>query len=583
MRCAPSIGCRLVVLTCTVLALFHPPVRGAALQVEVAAGLQGYYKPGKWLPVRVAVENTGVELRAALTIEAHGRRFIKPLVLPSPAKKAYALDIVLDDSQRELAVSLSTAGIPIATARAKLIPIAAAEPLVLVVGDTSWASHLLPPRHGSAPVSHVAYVPPEALPESWQGWQAVSAALLEMNALEAMRTEQRRALSRWLLLGGRLLLSGSKQRGQQADFSGQLLSLASPLTPPQTAGQATTMAVGLGTLIRRHEAPETHEAPTGLPSPGLWGTRLDGRPRAGMQTVTLQDSQIVQRLAAIHKDGTQRAGYFGMFVLLYVVLVALLCGIRYPLAPAWGWFAAMGAAAGAWALLSLWWGSIVFGGAILAQEVSLVHVFAKSSEQYVMTSALLRFPRRREYHLYDTPAAYYDILAAGDEKETLQYVFDAHVAPAGIRLYAPMWSQKRLLRERFVDRAWFPAESPEATEVVTNRSPFDLRHCYLLRADGVQRLPAAARGQRLDLGRQTRRESEAAALWAQPTLLGQTLLRYRNAITLQGYPDCVICALPVERPNLTSANYRVRGTATGVLIYHLGPPTPRQPGTRRDD
>jgi hypothetical protein len=228
------------------------------------------------------------------------------------------------------------------------------------------------------------------------------------------------------------------------------------------------------------------------------------------------------------------------------------------------------------ALLTSWIGYIVYPGTVVSQEFTLVHVWPGQSEVYVTTGALLLSPAQQNYFFETTAAAaYIDMGEVAGPEKPLAYALEAPYIPAHTQLYMDLWTKRRLLVERFAASPGFFAEPGEATDQgvagqVSNRSSFDLQHCYRLTSRGVHRLPDIPAGHTLRLESQedTVRVGSLQTR-GQPELLARVLSRYRVTPATADSTARVVCAATGVVPGVTSPRHKVRHTGATVLVYHL--------------
>ena len=82
----------------------------ALVAMEVAAGLGGLYRPGRWMPVSVTMENRGQALEGVLEVELGSARVSTPVDLPAPSRKRFDLALPAPHAQSHLSVRLRAGG-----------------------------------------------------------------------------------------------------------------------------------------------------------------------------------------------------------------------------------------------------------------------------------------------------------------------------------------------------------------------------------------------------------------------------------------------------------------------------------------
>jgi hypothetical protein len=206
------------VLTATVLTAFSTGASAAAqtparpsgpVALTATAGLGGVGKPGRWTPVRIAVENTGDTLSGELLVQWNGAVVHRSVVLSAPSRRQFEVDIRTPDASGTISVRLRSNGIDLQSVDIPIRLSPPDEPVTLCV--TSAGSF------AGDPAECTSTTTPESLPRSMRGYDAADRVIWRPGPESALADDQRVALDRW--------------RGyRQLDDAG-VLSLAPALAP----------------------------------------------------------------------------------------------------------------------------------------------------------------------------------------------------------------------------------------------------------------------------------------------------------------------------------------------------------------
>src|SRR5262249_13770566 len=240
------------------------------------------------------------------------------------------------------------------------------------------------------------------------------------------------------------------------------------------------VAVGLGSLlVVRSSSPLASTTKT-LALPAAWQAWLDGNRATPVLWPVLLDRQLMQRGAMQAGDEARLAYTLGICMALYVGTVAVLLGaVRPTLAHPWRGYMAVGGLSLVFALLTCVIGYVVYPGAVVSRELTLVHVFPQQPEAYITTSATLLSPAPQHYDIEAvSSAAYLETLEMAEAAGRLTHVFDAQHTPTSTQLYMPLWARRHFVVEQFTTSPGFFVEPETTTNEVINRSSFHLQHCH---------------------------------------------------------------------------------------------------------
>src|SRR5499427_6777356 len=205
-----------------ILALVLGCVPGSAVAqvtMEARLGLQGVLRLGKWNALTVQVHNAGgavigtLGVRTWLGSEARGdfhtTTFTRPVELPPGARKRFTFAVPISGIADPVEVTLRTDETVLAQQRLDLHEALHAEQVI--VGLTQDVSLDFLATVFTKTHTRVVYLPPNALPQHWSGYDSVSAVVVKGVSLQALSAEQNTALHEWLANGGTLIAAGDSQ------------------------------------------------------------------------------------------------------------------------------------------------------------------------------------------------------------------------------------------------------------------------------------------------------------------------------------------------------------------------------------
>lgn len=211
---------------------------GDGLALSAVAGYDGYFKDEQWVPIHVAVANSGAPVEGELRVVTGGSAsnqvvYASPVSLPTRSDKRVTLYVYLPGFASELDVLLvDDEGDTAANATVPVRRLSRHALLYGVVSDEPVDLDLLEDVTGNRTEAAVAYIDVEHLPEAGAAWSNLDVLIFTNVDSGRLTPEQREALSGWVALGGQLVVTGGSGWQQTAAaFVEQL-----PATP---AGSAT--------------------------------------------------------------------------------------------------------------------------------------------------------------------------------------------------------------------------------------------------------------------------------------------------------------------------------------------------------
>ncbi len=218
-------------------------VAGASscLSIHTIVGFDGLVRLGRWNPVIVEVENSGVSKRLAITVEIEkgmsyrtNRRltYTRHSELPRGARKRYDFAVPLESSGNPIVIRVEHNGEIILEKKHSLLGKVVRTPLVVALSRSGAFDFLIPE-------SVVTYPHPELMPELWNAYDAADAIIFHNADLHGLSLAQIDAIEQWIDTGGTLVVVGGShlsvlpkqlQRLVPVDFVGlSSMSLEAPI------------------------------------------------------------------------------------------------------------------------------------------------------------------------------------------------------------------------------------------------------------------------------------------------------------------------------------------------------------------
>lgn len=228
-----------------------------SLTFATEVGFDGYYKPGGWVPVRVAVSNNGPDLEGLIIVEQSGgspgetARYQAPIGLPGQSRKTVTLFVGAGTYQQHMTVSLTAAGRTLAEERVPITQVGTQEHLYAVVSGEPVDMTAL--EQATGVTSYVAYLTLDQLPAAGPAWDALDLLVLNNVDTAALEPAQLKALQGWLAIGGHLIVTGGPNWRKTFAGLGDLLpvSVAGSISSPDLSAlsELTGSAVGDGPFV----------------------------------------------------------------------------------------------------------------------------------------------------------------------------------------------------------------------------------------------------------------------------------------------------------------------------------------------
>jgi len=180
--------------------------------MDYSIGFNGYFQLNNWTPLSVVLDSRGRTVSGTLEVivtsgsEYHGdinrTIYAAAVDLPQNSKKRYVFTILIKSITHDLIIRLRQAGELIFSRSIDLRP-HFTEKKFAVVADNYVAPDILAvlPDH-LYPVT----VRPNALPDTWYGYDSVKLIILHADAIGQLGDRQYQSLTQWLKQGGYLIV-----------------------------------------------------------------------------------------------------------------------------------------------------------------------------------------------------------------------------------------------------------------------------------------------------------------------------------------------------------------------------------------
>ena len=212
------------------LLLAAVPLRQPIIDLTVSAGYGGVYRRGQWVAVRVAVSNAGDSFSGVLRVRPDssgsfgGTDYRTPLDLPRGARKQVFVYIAPEPYTRSLRAEVLAPNGRVMASHSFALRMAEPEDLLLAVVSESPLGAVdltaqMPGVGNAYQVNwRVAHLPP--LAEALSGLDVL---LIHDADTGALSVEQARAVERWVLAGGHLIVAGGDVWQRTTAGVGELL------------------------------------------------------------------------------------------------------------------------------------------------------------------------------------------------------------------------------------------------------------------------------------------------------------------------------------------------------------------------
>lgn len=206
------------IVVCILLALLAFPGSANAqsqtqIQLDVKAGLDGLCK-SNWIPVFATLENNGADVEGRLEVRVprqHGgtvTTYATPVTLPSNSRKGIRLNAYLEGPISSIDVAFVVGNKRVADVTARLNCVWGTDLLSGVVAGSPSTYNILgdiPLNNGDA---YVAQLDLQTFPDTVDALRALDVLVFSDIDTGTLSDKQRTAISQWVTLGGKLIVTG---------------------------------------------------------------------------------------------------------------------------------------------------------------------------------------------------------------------------------------------------------------------------------------------------------------------------------------------------------------------------------------
>lgn len=206
------------------------------ITLSVRPGFEGFYKDGRWMPLRITVANDGVDTSGTLRVEAPRNDgttvlYRREVQLPTLSRRELYMYIPMEGYITNVTIRLvNRQGSDLASQSVRVSQASPTDLLYGVIANSPSTFNILADVTPMGGVAYMAQLELADLPPSEQGWQALDALVISDIDTGTLTPEQRTALTAWVSNGGRLIVAGGP--GWQKTSAG--LSDLLPLQPSGT-------------------------------------------------------------------------------------------------------------------------------------------------------------------------------------------------------------------------------------------------------------------------------------------------------------------------------------------------------------
>jgi hypothetical protein len=208
-------------ILCMVIAPFFTAIKVDAqtqsnVTITAQAGLDGFCKVDKWLPVHVTVENTGKDITARVQTSYKNNSDGQTvdgmdISLPSTSRKEFFLYVTPQAFMRSFSVSVLDGKKVLAKTNLNIS--CSSDPTMLfgLLADKPSTYAVLNNIHPASGLTRTAQLNISDLPDRAQGWEMLDALIISNVDTGTLTPGQKQALELWLANGGKLFVTGGIQ------------------------------------------------------------------------------------------------------------------------------------------------------------------------------------------------------------------------------------------------------------------------------------------------------------------------------------------------------------------------------------
>jgi len=188
----------------------------ANVTITAQAGLDGFCKVDKWLPVHITVENTGADINARVQTSYKnnaGGQTVNgvDISLPATSRKEFFLYVTPEGLMRTFNISVMNGNKTLAKTNLNISCSSDATTVFGVLADNPSTYTMLNNVRPLTGATRTAQLNISDLPDQAQGWGILDALIISNVDTGTLTLEQKKALELWLANGGKLFVTGGIQ------------------------------------------------------------------------------------------------------------------------------------------------------------------------------------------------------------------------------------------------------------------------------------------------------------------------------------------------------------------------------------
>ena len=532
------------------------------IEGKATAGIGGYYRIGRCTPVTIRLENSGRDLEGNIRIQISPDRYTQQVSLPSPSQKTLAMHIVPLEDLNELEISIYAGEKLLKKIASKMRRLSDEQRLTVLSSSLKSYALALDASPENASGEKRVFLDPVDFPESWKDYDAVDSVMLDISDATKLNSRQRNAISQWTLLGGRVnLLDRHRASAGEQSQAGTVIDRSRTSRERTQHGIGTFATFGLADPVLSHDNGDFTGYRPSIPD-------LD---REIFHSVRIRNPFSRSYIL----------WYAGLFFLVYSAVLAVW--LRVFNTSCWAKFwrlTTVPLLAALFTLLAPWVGRAGSAGNTTVRQQSILHVFANSTDIFTVNDFVMLFPGKADYLFHPVfPSSHLVQNESKNEMPAITFEFNKPGAPS-ISFEENLWGTRSLNQSYFTDSGLFLALPGPETITLTNRSPYSLEECLLIRGGVSIPIGPIPAGEEIRVNPSSvfdpnRSESELFRNRTDRNRSGGGIFpgvvaSYSNEANTETMGDLAVCSVNGSFPGMTSDTMNLSYTGSAAVVFHLG-------------